>query len=141
MANSILKQMNFASMPARTNDPVMSRRSQLIARIEDQKRLIEDPAYVRVSHRFTGKGEARRQVEKQQRVKRWWRETPTGVFFSVYSGARPVELDRGKNAIAVASLKDLLKTLDSLRDAVAAGELDDAMAKAAASRKKTKKAA
>jgi len=141
---NILKSLNLASMPARSSDPIMNRRAAIIARLDDQKRLIEDPSYVRVSHHFTGKGDDRRRVEKQHRVKKWWRETPTGVFFSVYSAARPVELDRGgKNAIAVASLKDLLTTLDSLREAVAAGELDEPLSRAAAARKvgKKKKAA
>jgi hypothetical protein len=138
---NILKSLTLASMPARSSDPAMNRRAAMIARLDDQKKLIEDPSYVRVSHHFTGKGEERRRVEKQHRVKKWWRETPTGVFFTVYSGARPVELGQGKNAVAAASLKDLLATLDRLREAIAAGELDEAISKAAASRTVGKKKA
>ena len=80
----VLKSLTFTAVPARSNDPAGNRRAKLIARLEEQRLLLQNPAYVRVVQRWTGKGDERRQVEKQQRVKAWWRlDTAGNVVMSV----------------------------------------------------------
>jgi len=46
--------------------------------------------------------------------------------------ARVLELSRGKNAIEVAELADLVPALNAIRTAVRAGELDEVIAAACA---------
>jgi hypothetical protein len=72
-----LKGATFTDLPSR-RDPVVGRRNQLAARLEEQKKLFADPSFVRVTKRFKGKGEERKQVEIVQRVTAWWRETADG---------------------------------------------------------------
>ena len=74
----ILKNLTFTAVPARSHDPVANRRAKLIERLEEQKALLVDASYVRKSQRWTGKGDERRQVEKQQRVRPWWRTDASG---------------------------------------------------------------
>jgi plasmid stabilization system protein ParE len=122
----ILKSLTFTAVPTRGNDPVANRRAKLVERLEEQKALIADPSYVRKTQRWTGKGDDRRQVEKQQRVRPWWRADATGALvLSVFHGTRPIEFEKGKGGIAVASRDKLPALFDSLIGAVRAGELDE----------------
>src|SRR6478752_7665772 len=126
----ILKNLTFTAVPARSHDPVANRRAKLIERLEEQKALLVDASYVRKSQRWTGKGDERRQVEKQQRVRPWWRtDALGGLVFSVFHGTKPIEFEKGKAGIAVASKDKLPALIDSLIGAVRAGELDDMLAR------------
>ena len=67
----------------------------------------------------------RRQVETPKRVKPWWFVTESGkLALSVRYGTRVLELARGKVAVEVGSEKDLVPTLELVKAAVLAGELD-----------------
>src|SRR5262245_51658985 len=126
----ILKSFTFTAVPARGNDPVANRRAKLIERLEEQKTLLANASYVRKTQRWVGKGDERRQVEKQQRVRPWWRIDATGgLVLSVFHGTRPIEFEKGKAGIAVSSREKLPALIDSLIGAVRAGELDDLLAR------------
>src|SRR5262245_28956117 len=124
---SIIKSLTLAELPARSKDPLTNRRNNLLKKLEDQAALAANPDYVRVQHRWTGKGDARRRVEKQTSVKPWWREDHSGkAYMTVRVGATPIDLAPGKQAVVV--LKDELPGLiEKLREACLAGEMDDAI--------------
>jgi plasmid stabilization system protein ParE len=127
----ILKNLTFTAVPVRSHDPVAARRAKLVERLEEQKALLADPAHVRKSTRWTGKGDERRQVEREQRVRPWWRTDPSGaVVMAIYHGARPLEFEKGKAGIAVADRGKLPGLIDTLIAAAKAGELDGLMARA-----------
>ena len=70
----------------------------------------------------------RRQVEVNKRVKQWWFTTDSGkLALSVRYGARLLELAKGKYAVELASEKELVPTLELIKAAVLAGELDVAI--------------
>jgi hypothetical protein len=76
----------------------------------------------RVRDKFTGEYV---EVRKLQYPKPWWFTTDSGkVCLSVKYGARTLELVKGKTAIEVASANELLTTLEKLKVATLAGELD-----------------
>ena len=126
----VLKNLTFTAVPARSNDPVANRRAKLAERLLEQKALLADTSYVRKTQRWAGRGDERRQVEKQQRVRPWWRvDSSGGLIFSVYHGTKPIEFERGKAGIAVASKEKLPALIDSLIAALRAGELDDLLAR------------
>ena len=126
----ILKNLTFTAVPARSHDPVATRRAKVVERLEEQKALFANSSYVRKSQRWTGKGDQRRQVEKQQRVRPWWRTDASGhLVMSLYHGTKPIEFEKGKAGIAVASRDKLPAVIDSLIGAVRAGELDDILAR------------
>lgn len=126
----ILKNLTFTAVPARSHDPVANRRAKLTERLEEQKALLTNSSYVRKTQRWSGKGDERRQVEKQQRVRPWWRVDASGqIVMSVYHGTKPIEFERGKAGIAVASKEKLPALIDSLIGAVRSGELDDLLAR------------
>jgi hypothetical protein len=70
----------------------------------------------------------RKQVEQLKNIKQWWWTTDNGkIALSVRFGPRLVELAKGKFAVELASEKDLISTLDLLRQATLYGELDGAI--------------
>ena len=78
--------------------------------------------YRTVVDRETG---LRRQVELPKRVKPWWWVSQEGkVCVSVKYGSYTLELSKGKSSVEVANANDLIKTLDTIKVAVEAGELD-----------------
>ena len=67
----------------------------------------------------------RKQVEVNKRVKQWWFTADNGkLALSVRYGARLLELAKGKYAVELASEKELVPTLEIIKEAVLAGELD-----------------
>ena len=67
----------------------------------------------------------RKQVEVAKRVKQWWFVTDTGkLTLSVRYGVKVIELAKGKVAVEVGAEKDLVPTLELIKRAVEAGELD-----------------
>ena len=70
----------------------------------------------------------RKQVEVNTRIKQWWFTTDSGkLALSVRYGARLLELAKGKFAVELASEKELVPTLEVIKEAVLAGELDAAI--------------
>jgi hypothetical protein len=67
----------------------------------------------------------RRSVEVPKRVRAWWWNSDNGkIALNVRYGARVVELAKGKSTIEVAAPADLIPTLELIKKAVEAGELD-----------------
>jgi hypothetical protein len=67
----------------------------------------------------------RRSVEVPKRVRAWWWNSDNGkIALNVRYGARVVELVKGKSTIEVAAPTDLIPTLELIKKAVEAGELD-----------------
>jgi len=64
-------------------------------------------------------------IELQKRIRQWWFVSTDGkVCVNVRYGAKLIELAKGKTAVEVASADDLIKTLEIIKSAVEAGELD-----------------
>jgi hypothetical protein len=67
----------------------------------------------------------RRSVELPKRVRAWWWNVDNGkIALNVRYGAKVVEIAKGKSTIEVAAQTDLIPTLELLKRAVEAGELD-----------------
>jgi hypothetical protein len=133
-AMTVLKSLTFTALPKPSVSPTLDRRAKIITRLEEQKRLLADPSYMRTVRSWQ-KDEAggKSVVEKKQRVLPWWASSPDGkhVFF-VRAGWKPIEFEKGKAAIAVPSLDKLPSVIDTLIAAVRNGELDEQLAQASA---------
>lgn len=67
----------------------------------------------------------RKQVETTKRLKSWWFTADNGkLALSIRYGTKVLELAKGKWAVEVGSEKDLVSTLELLKSAVLAGDLD-----------------
>ena len=124
---SLLKSLTFAVAPrAAALNPIQIRRQRLIARIEDQRRLVADPSFAPTVKRVKKNADGtKEQVERAIRLKPWWRADANGsVVLTVRYGLRPIEFEKGKAGIVVGAPDKLDAVLQTLIAAVAAGELD-----------------
>ena len=132
----IAKLKLVASKRERNLSPIVVRRNKLAAKIEEQLQLataqMEGRLYApkRIKNVTNAEGE-RVAVETTKRVKEWYWTTPANkINLCVRYGSKTLELSKGKNAIELSSGEELLSTLSMLKDAVIAGELDDAITNA-----------
>ena len=119
---------------ATQTSPVIQRRQKLIAKIDEQICLAtaamdgttyQSTKFKNVVNAETGETEYK-QVAKKLRTW-WWRNEAGKVNLVVRYGARIIELAKGKNSIELENEAAILPTLDLIRKAAEAGELDDAI--------------
>ncbi|MDA0573919.1 DUF6641 family protein [Burkholderia gladioli] len=110
---------------------IVQRRNRLIAQIWEQTELAKaqqaGTSFTPTKFRSVKDAETgeRRNVEVPKRVRAWWWTAENGkVCMSVRYGTKTLELAKGKTAIEVGALVDLIPALETLKTAVAAGELD-----------------
>ena len=111
--------------------PISRRRDMLIAKLNEQvayAQAQQDGGMFAPTRLRTVKdqesGESKR-VEMPKRVKPWWFTDDSGKLCLVVKyGTKPLELAKGKVAIELAAQADLIPTLETLKAAVSAGELD-----------------
>ena len=141
----ILKSLTFGVMSRGSQNPVLARRSKLIHRLEQQKRLAQDANFViTVSKWVRNEAGNKELVQLQKRVRPWWREDAlVTVGLTVRYGAKALEFEKGKSSIIVPNKDQLVATLDTLIAGVKAGELDEHLTQQAKARgvSKTKQTA
>jgi hypothetical protein len=113
------------------NSPQFSRRQKLSSKLDEQIQLAKaqqsgaefSPVKIRtVKDEATGET---RKVEVPKKLKPWWWTGENGkLCITVRYGARTLEIVEGKNAIETDSIADVITSLQVIRSAVDAGELD-----------------
>ncbi len=122
-----LKSLTFAPLPRLTAaDPTIQRRNKLIVRLQQQIALVQDPQFTLTRSKWVSDEQGVKSLrELRKRVRAWWRTDLTGdVVLTVRYGAKPIEFERGKAAIAVGKKEKLVPTIETVIAAVEAGELD-----------------
>ena len=116
--------------------PVLQRRNKLLSKVQEQLELCEAqrnqqtyaPKRLKtVINKETGE---RTTIETIKRVKQWYWLTDDGkINLVVKYGSKTLPLNKkGANAIELLNGTGLIGTLHKLKDAVIAGEFDDAIA-------------
>jgi hypothetical protein len=126
---SALKSLAFTTLPKLGANPTLDRRTNMIGRLEEQKLLLNDSKYTRAVRIWVKKDGQLTPIDKQERVLPWWRMNSDGSYvFFVRVGSKPIEFEKGKNAIAVPSLDKLPLIINILITAVRNGDLDAQLA-------------
>lgn len=112
--------------PGSVRSPVARRREKLAFKVEEQIKLAVDSTYRPTKIVWSRSADGtEHKVEQPKRIKRWWVEAVDGtVQLTVRYGAKPLELAKGKNAIALKSKDEVEDTLRKLQQAVLNGEFD-----------------
>ena len=129
---SAISELKLVADKKPRNMPVIVvRRNKLAAKLWEQIQLaksqIEGTPFV--IHKFRSvrdpESGVKKQVEVPKRIKPWWFQSEAGkVCIAIRYGSYTLELAKGKPSIEVASAADLIKTLEVIKTAVEAGELD-----------------
>ena len=112
--------------PTKRNNSFLKRRRKLIAKIDEQIRLVTDSNYKPTKIKWVRNEEGtERKLEIPKRVRRWWTEHLGGtVLLTIRYGNKVIEFEQGKNAIELSSKAELEPTLQSIKKAVDNGEFD-----------------
>lgn len=141
---SHLKALKLTSaVPVRaTADPVQRAREKMVAALTEQKLMAEakiagqafTPTHIVRKKNAEGQ---RVEVEAPKRVRQGWFTDGAGkVFFVLRYAGKSVDVAKDKNAIEVGELAALPAIIDTLVEAVRAGELDAQLTAAAVERGK-----
>jgi len=138
---STLSTLKLVAVKKPTHMPaIVIRRNKLSSKLWEQIQLakcqISGQPFVVTKYRSVKDTETgfRKQVEVPKRIKPWWFVADSGkVCFSVRYGSWTIELAKGKPSIEVASAEDLVRALETVKQAVEAGELDTQIETASAS--------
>lgn len=134
--SSILSSLKFISAKRQISvDPVQFRREKLSKMLDEQIAIAT--AYMNnTTYQATRKKKVRDEngnvqiVEVQKNVKAWWFTNDNKVALTVRYGNRAIEFSKGKNAIEISDAKNLLTTLEKIKQAVMEGQLDEQLTQA-----------
>jgi len=129
---STLSTLKLVAVKKPLHTPVIViRRNKLSSKLWEQIQLaksqLDGTPFVVMKYRSMVDRETglRKQVELPKRIKPWWFQSEQGkVCVSVRYGSWTIELAKGKPSVEVANAQDLIKTLETIKSAVEAGELD-----------------
>lgn len=130
---SLLQSLNLVTSKRPTQlTPLQHRRNKLIKKLHEQLECAKAnkagnecvfTRYRSLKNKETG---LRTQVEQQYRIKQWWYTNDSGkLVFEMRYGSKSVEFAKGKTGIEVNSAEKLVETIEVLKKAVEAGEVDD----------------
>ena len=126
-----ISKLKLVAVQADRRSPTFSRRLKLNAQIATQiamaKAQTEGVVFAATRQKFVQDEQTgeRKAVQVSKRVKPWWFPAPNGkIALALRYGAKPIELAKGKNAVEVDTMEELVSTLELIRDAVNGGELD-----------------
>jgi hypothetical protein len=109
---------------------IVQQRSKLAKRLFEQMELAKSQrdgtAYIQMRVKtITGIDGEPKSIEVHKRVKAWWFTADNGkLCLLVRYGSKVIELARGKSAVEVTTLDELVSALATIKAAVEAGELD-----------------
>lgn len=112
--------------------PIVQKRNKLIKRLFEQielaKAMEEGRQFTKIRLRTVKNADTNesKTVNSPVRVKAWWWSAENGkLCVNVKYGAKTIELAKGKTAVELASIDELVGVLETLKKAVDAGELDE----------------
>lgn len=128
---NMLKELTFAAVP-RENllTPQQKRRNKLIAHLREQLAMaeaeIDGRIHVVKKRRWERTQDGQKHlVEVNKRLKQWWKRQQHGkLLLTVRYGAKAIEFEKGKDAVVLADVRELVTVLPKLIAATEAGELD-----------------
>jgi len=132
-----LAKLTFKTITrSNTADPLIARRDKLVEALQEQKLVFA--AALRGQDHFIEKSKKQINdagetvlVKTKRAVRAWFFEQDAGWYVQCRYGARVIAADGVNNAVFVKTLKDVASVLDAFIAAATAGELDQAITKAA----------
>jgi len=146
---SLLKSLKLSAVKPQSQpaSPQERNREKLRGYLAEQRALVEaviagKPHSAVRTITKTDEAGNRTRVEVPRAVRRGWFNGDDGkVFFQLRYGGRPLELAKGMTSVEAESLAGIGPIIDTLDQAVLAGEFDAVVASAAQARAATMKAA
>ena len=136
MANLAKLKLTTATRKAEEKTAEEYMRERMLANLDEQlglaKAIVSGTAFsVKQTRYKTNENGERVAFERSKRLRQWFWHDVTGTWFlELRYGNRPMTLNGDKTAIEVGKLDQLTSVIETLIEAVTAGELDKALAAA-----------
>ena len=131
---SHLSKLNLtATSQKQPVSPVARKRLNLLRKLETQieaaQAELRDEEFLEDIRKWVrGEDGERTQVTEQRAVRRWWWQHHTGAWMlTLRDGAKELPLAEDKTSIEIGEITNLVDTLETIRSAVLAGEIDPAL--------------
>ncbi|WP_421696174.1 DUF6641 family protein [Aestuariivirga sp.] len=129
---SVLKGLTFTAVPRNAGlTPEQHRRAKLAAHLREQLDMAKAQTAGRIHvvkkrrWEYTEDGQ-KHLIEVDKRLKQWWKAQSDGkIVLTVRYGSKPLEFEKGKGAVVLKGMDELLAILPKLVDAAEAGEFDN----------------
>jgi hypothetical protein len=128
-----LSKLNITQLKRPTKStPQEQRRNKLVGKLEEQLALAEaqkaGKRYVVMKSAWIRDDNGNKQrVQREKIVRPWYWPDANGLCMVVRYGARPLELAKGKRALALPNIDAIPEAITTVIAAVKSGELDTAM--------------
>ena len=130
----ILSELKAVSVVRpKSQPPIVIRRNKLISKLHDQLQCVQakikGEEFVQTKYVSLKKENGERvELAKQKRLKPWWFTSESGnLTFELKYGSKKLEVAKGKTGIEASTLTELETAVETLKKAVAEGELDDSL--------------
>lgn len=135
MSTALLNSLKFtAAKKNRAVPDVVRRRTKLLQKLDEQRQLAlassQGQHYAPTRLRAVRDADTGSRIARAVpvRIKAWfWTGERGETLLAIKYGSRQIELQKGKSAIDVGSVANLVPTLDTVIAAVRSGELDSAI--------------
>ena len=106
---------------------IMKKRESLKDQLSEQILMATNRSYSPMKYRWLTETDGHvRRVAVPIKLKKWWREIPTGKLqLCIYVRGKALELEVGKNAIEIDTYSDLVPTLQLMQEVVDLGDFDE----------------
>ena len=130
---SILSKLTLtATSPRQPMTPLARKRIKLLQKLDQQIAAAQaeanDEQFMEEIKRWIKDGETGdKQLKTIERpIKKWWWQNEHGAWIiTLRDGNKIIPLSKDNTSVEVGSIEDMVSTLQTLRQAVIAGELDD----------------
>lgn len=127
----------------RSGDPsaLEAKQNKLIARLQEQQTMVtchlENETYVAYKTVWAIDPETneKRKVRQQKKLRPWYYQINDVYYFEIKYGNKSLELQKGKPAIEVGKVDNLISTIDTIIEAVKNDELDNQLKQVTGPRK------
>ncbi|WP_185817596.1 DUF6641 family protein [Shewanella atlantica] len=136
MTTALLSSLKVTVRPADgSSNPLIQRREKLLTKLSQQKilanALVENETHTFYREKWVKDEETgeREKVQVPKKVSPWFYKRNNRYYLEVRSGNKPLELQKGMHAIEVGEEEELVNTIETIIEAVVAGELDPLLIK------------
>ena len=130
MNKTLLSTLDITALPiSNLKDPVVLRQNKLIKHLEEQREFarceLENEVFTAYREKmYSDEHGNKTRVKQVKKLRPWFYSIKGNYFLEVRYASKALELAKNKFAISVGTKEQLLKVIDTVIDAVKAGELD-----------------
>jgi len=129
--STLLSKLKLSTRPEKTSEnPTLKKREKLLTKLNQQLAMAQSHVAGETYTVFKEKWQKNKETGQQEKIQVPKKISPfyykrnNQYFFEVRYGNKPLELSKGNHAIEVGEKENLVPTIETVIEAVVAGELD-----------------